>query len=108
MKLRIGPELQRHLAIVKRQGFSAAEAVSRAARRWERLGKPDLAGIETGTTYGGTAVPVRAGRAGRGKRLHDHRRGVRQSHPAIPLTMLAMINRIIPRTISPARMTPAR
>lgn len=58
MKLRIGPELQRHLAIVKRQGFSAAEAVSRAARRWERLGKPDLAGIETGTTYGGTVVTV--------------------------------------------------
>ena len=58
MKLRIGPELQRHLAIVKRQGFSAAEAVSRAARRWERLGKPDLSGIETGTTYGGTVVTV--------------------------------------------------
>ena len=58
MKLRIGPELQRHLAIVKRQGFSAAEAVSRAARRWERLGKPDLAGVETGTTYGGTVVTV--------------------------------------------------
>ena len=53
MKLRIGPELQRHLAIVKQQGFSAAEAVSRAARRWERLGKPDLSGVETGTTYGG-------------------------------------------------------
>ena len=58
MKLRIGPELQRHLAIVKRQGFSAAEAVSRAARRWERLGKPDLAGVESGTTYGGTVVTV--------------------------------------------------
>ena len=58
MKLRIGPELQRHLAIVKRQGFSAAEAVSRAARRWERLGKPDLAGVESGSTYGGTVVTV--------------------------------------------------
>lgn len=58
MKLRIGPELQRQLAIVKLLGFSAAEAVSRAARRWERLGKPDLSGIETGTTYGGTVITV--------------------------------------------------
>ena len=58
MKLRIGPELQQSLAIVKLLGFSAAEAVSRAARRWERLGKPDLAGVETDTTYGGTVVTV--------------------------------------------------
>lgn len=58
MKLRIGPELQRHLAIVKQNGFSAAEAVTRAARRWERLGKPDLAGVESGSTYGGTVITV--------------------------------------------------
>ena len=102
MKLRIGPELQQSLAIVKLLGFSAAEAVSRAARRWERLGKPDLAGVETGTTYGGTvvtvepcrhgpaaaglvflelagaaaAVPVRPRQTDRGEGLHDRRRGV--------------------------------
>lgn len=58
MKLRIGPELQRQLAIVKLHGFSAADAVERAARRWERLGKPDLSGVETGTTYGGTVVTI--------------------------------------------------
>lgn len=58
MKLRIGPELRRQLAIVKLHGFSAADAVNCAARRWERLGKPGLSEAEAGTTYGGTVVTV--------------------------------------------------
>ena len=58
MKLRIGPELQRHLSVVKASGISAAEAVRRAARRWERLGRPSLAEFDPGTTYGGTVVTV--------------------------------------------------
>ena len=58
MKLRIGPELRRQLAIVKLHGFSAADAVNCAARRWERYGKPDLSEAEAGTTYGGTVVTV--------------------------------------------------
>ena len=53
MKLRIGPELRRQLAIVKLHGFSAADAVNCAARRWERYGKPDLSEAEAGTTYAG-------------------------------------------------------
>lgn len=58
MKLRIGPELRRQLAIVKLCGFSAADAVNCAARRWERYGKPELGEVETGTTYGGTVATV--------------------------------------------------
>ena len=58
MKLRIGPELRRQLAIVKLHGFSAADAVNCAARRWERYGKPELGEVETGTTYGGTVATV--------------------------------------------------
>ena len=103
MKLRIGPELRRQLAIVKLHGFSAADAVNCAARRWERYGKPDLSEAEAGTTYGGTVVTVeppagmdadaglvfqelagpaapvsvRSRQADRGQGLHDCERGVK-------------------------------
>jgi len=58
MKLRIGPELAAGLAIVKRLGFSVDEAVERAARRWERLGRPDLSEEKPGSTYKGTVATV--------------------------------------------------
>lgn len=58
MKVRIGPELAAGLAIVKRLGFSVDEAVERAARRWERLGKPELSSEQPGSTYRGTVATV--------------------------------------------------
>lgn len=58
MKLRIGPELAAGLAIVKQLGFSVDEALERAARRWERLGKPELSGEKPGSTYKGTVATV--------------------------------------------------
>lgn len=58
MKIRIGTELQEQLRIVKQNGFGPGEAVSRAARRWERLGRPELAAA--GSTYGGTVITVDA------------------------------------------------
>jgi len=58
MKLRIGPELAAGLAIVKQLGFSVDEAVERAARRWERLDKPELSSEQPGSTYRGTVATV--------------------------------------------------
>ena len=58
MKIRVSPELAAGLAIVKRLGFSVDEAVERAARRWERLGRPDLSGEKPGSTYKGTVATV--------------------------------------------------
>ena len=92
MKLRIGPELQRQLAIVKALG-EAGETGSlrsgdgnhlrrhrrhgRAARRHGCRHGPAAAGLVFLELAGAAAaVPVRPRQTDRGEGLHDRRRGV--------------------------------
>ena len=61
MKLRFGPGLQDQLRKAKAWvGDSANDVMRKAIRKWDRLGRPDLAAVEAGSTYGGAVVTVDA------------------------------------------------